>query len=55
MTDEITKNPGTLTALAGTWEDDEGIDISRIHSRETETRYREKTKFESHGLQVADS
>ncbi len=43
MNDEIIKNLGPLAPLAGTWEGDEGIDISRIHSKETETRFREQS------------
>ena len=49
MSDEIIKNLGPLAALAGTWEGDKGIDISRIHSKETQTKYREKIIFEPLG------
>ncbi len=45
MSNEIIKNLGPLALLAGTWEGDKGIDISRIHSKETETRFREKIIF----------
>lgn len=45
MSDEIIKNLGPLAPLAGTWESDQGTDISRIHSKETETKYREKAVF----------
>jgi hypothetical protein len=49
MSDEIIKNLGPLAALAGTWEGDQGIDISRIKSKETETRYRERCVFDPLG------
>jgi len=49
MSDEIIKNLGPLAALAGTWQGDQGIDISRIKSRETETKYREQVVFEPLG------
>jgi len=45
MSNEMIKNLGPLALLAGTWEGDKGIDISRIHSKETETRFREKIIF----------
>lgn len=45
MSDEIIKNLGPLAALAGTWESDQGVDFSRVHSKETETRFREKIVF----------
>lgn len=45
MSDEIIKNLGPLAPLAGTWQGDQGTDISRIHSKETETKYREKAVF----------
>ncbi len=46
MSDEIIKNLGPLASLAGIWEGDKGIDVSRIHSKETETKFREKIVFE---------
>jgi len=49
MSDEIITKLGPLAALAGTWEGDKGIDVSRIHSKETETKYREKIIFEPLG------
>jgi len=49
MSNEIIKNLGPLAALAGTWEGDQGIDISRIQSKETETKFREKIIFEPLG------
>jgi len=49
MNDEIIKNLGPLAPLVGTWEGDIGIDFSRIHSEEKETKYREKTVFEPLG------
>ena len=50
MNDEIIKNLGPLAALAGTWEGDKGIDIARIKSKETETKFRERCVFEPLGL-----
>jgi len=49
MSNEIIENLGPLAALAGTWEGDKGIDISRIKSKETETKYRERVVFEPLG------
>lgn len=49
MSNEIIEKLGPLAALAGTWEGDKGIDVSRIHSKETETKYREKIIFEPLG------
>jgi len=49
MTNHITKNFGPLAALAGTWEGDQGIDFSRVHSKEIETKYRERIVFEPLG------
>ncbi len=49
MSEEIIKNLGPLAALAGIWEGDKGIDISRINSRETETKFRERMVFEPLG------
>jgi hypothetical protein len=49
MSKEIIKNLGPLAVLAGTWEGDKGIDVSRIHSKETKTKYREKITFEPLG------
>lgn len=49
MSDEIIKNLGPLAALAGTWQGDQGIDVSRIRSRETITKYREQVVFEPLG------
>lgn len=49
MSDEIIKNLGPLAALAGTWQGNQGIDISRIHSKETETKFREKIVFQPLG------
>jgi len=49
MSNEIIKNLGPLAALAGTWEGDQGIDISRIQSKETKTKFREKIIFEPLG------
>jgi len=49
MSDEIIQNLGPLAALAGTWEGDQGVDISRVHSKETETKFRERAVFEPLG------
>ncbi len=49
MSDEILIHLGPLASLAGTWEGDKGIDVSRIHSKETETKFREKAVFEPLG------
>lgn len=45
MSDSIINNLGPLAALAGTWEGDKGVDVSRIQSKEMETKYREKVVF----------
>lgn len=49
MSVDIIENLGPLAALAGTWEGDQGVDFSRIHSEEKETKYREKIVFEPLG------
>jgi len=49
MSEEIIKNLGPLAALAGTWEGDKGVDFSRVHSKETETKFRERAVFEPLG------
>ena len=49
MSDDIVKNLGPLASLAGIWEGDKGIDFSRIHSKETTTKYRERIVFEPLG------
>jgi len=49
MSSDIIDNLGPLAALAGIWEGDQGIDISRIKSKETKTPYREKAVFEPVG------
>ncbi len=49
MSDDIVDNLGPLAALAGAWEGEQGVDVSRIHSEEKETRYREKVVFEPLG------
>ena len=45
MSEEIIKHLGPLAPLAGTWEGNKGTDTSRIHSKETVTKYREKATF----------
>jgi len=49
MRDDIVKNLGPLDALSGTWEGDQGVDFSRVHSKETETKFRERIVFEPLG------
>ena len=49
MSDDIIEKLGPLGALAGTWEGDKGIDVARIHSKETTTKYRERIVFEPFG------
>lgn len=49
MSDEIIENLGPLAPLAGIWEGDKGIGVSRIHSKETETKFREKIVIEPLG------
>ena len=49
MSDEIIENLGPLAPLAGTWESDQGVDTSRIKSKETVTKYRERAVFEPVG------
>jgi len=49
MSEEPVKNLGPLAALSGTWEGDQGIDFSRIHSQEKETKYRERIVFDPLG------
>lgn len=49
MSDEIIKYLGPLAPLVGTWESDLGVDTSRIHSKETVTKYRERAVFEPVG------
>lgn len=48
MSDIISKL-GPLGALVGTWEGDQGLDLARIHSKETTTPYRERAVFEPFG------
>lgn len=45
MTDDIIKNLGPLAPLAGSWKGESGVDVSRIQSKEKETKYREETVF----------
>ncbi len=49
MTTDIITKLGPLASLAGNWEGDKGIDVSRIHSEIKETKYREKISFEPLG------
>ena len=49
MSDEIIKKLGPLAPLAGVWESDQGVDFSRVHSEEKETKYREKIVFDPLG------
>lgn len=45
MSDEIIQNLGPLASLVGSWKSDLGVDTSRIHSKETVTKYREEALF----------
>jgi len=50
MNDTITSQHfGPLAALAGTWEGDQGVDVSIIQSKKIETKYRERIVFEPLG------
>jgi len=49
MNSDIINKLGPLRPLAGTWEGDKGVDVSRIHGEEKETKYREKAVFEALG------
>lgn len=49
MMNDTSQHFGPLAALAGTWEGDQGIDVSRVQSQETETKYRERIVFEPLG------
>ncbi|MBL4763056.1 MAG: FABP family protein [Gammaproteobacteria bacterium] len=49
MSKEIVSKLGPLAALAGEWQGDKGIDVSRVKSKIKETKYREKVKFEPLG------
>lgn len=49
MSEDIINNLGPLAPLAGTWRGDKGVDVSRIHSKETVTKYREEAIFEPVG------
>lgn len=46
---EIIPNLGPLAALAGTWEGDQGMDLSWIHGQGKETKYRERVVFDPLG------
>lgn len=49
MSNDIINNLGPLAPLSGVWESDQGVDISRIHGKETTTKFREKIVFEPLG------
>lgn len=49
MSNDLITNLGPLGPLAGVWESDLGVDFSRIHSKETQTKYRERIVFEPMG------
>lgn len=49
MSEEMINNLGPLAPLVGTWQGDQGVDVSRIKSKETVTKYREKIIFEPLG------
>ena len=45
MSNTIIEDLGPLAPLAGIWESSGGIDYARVHSKETETKFREKIVF----------
>ena len=47
--EDILKNLGPLTPLAGIWEGEEGIDISPSRSGPVETKFRERLTFDPMG------
>ena len=47
--ENVLKNLGPLTPLAGMWEGDEGIDISPSRTGPVETKFRERLTFEPMG------
>ena len=47
--EDIVKNLGPLTPLAGIWEGEEGIDISPSRTGPVETRFRERLTFDPIG------
>jgi len=49
MSEEIISKLGPLAALAGNWEGDKGVDVSRVQSKTKQTPYREKVTFEPLG------
>ncbi len=49
MNETIISKLGPLAALAGIWEGDQGIDVSRVQSQEIQTKYRERVVFEALG------
>ena len=46
---DVVKNLGPLAPLAGTWEGDQGLDVSPARSGKVETRFRERMTFEPLG------
>jgi len=49
VNEDILAKLGPLAPLAGVWEGDKGIDISRVYSQEKETKYRERIVFDPLG------
>jgi len=49
MNENLIQNLGPLAALAGIWEGDRGVDISRVQGQEKETTYHERIVFEPLG------
>jgi len=47
--EDVIKNLGPLTPLAGTWEGEDGIDISPSRTGSVETKFRERLTFEPMG------
>ncbi len=49
MSNDMTKKLGPLAVLTGSWEGEEGIDVSRVHGEAQTSQYREKVVFEPLG------
>lgn len=45
MSAEIIEKLGPLAPLAGIWESENGIDVARVHSEETETPFKERLEL----------
>ena len=47
--EDVIKNLGPLASLAGTWEGDQGVDVSPARTGKVETKFRERITFEPLG------